>query len=77
MALMGWPLALALYYTILVVKKAPRHMIDAEIASSNNVGEGAFIPHITMTPSEDAFRMPFKLKRRQFPVRLQRMGHLP
>jgi len=29
-----------------------------------------FIPRITLTPSEDGFRMPFKLKRRQFPVRL-------
>lgn len=46
-------------------------MIDAEIATGSHVGKRVFIPRITLTPSEDGFQMPFKLKRRQFPVRLK------
>ncbi|MGH9060520.1 MAG: DEAD/DEAH box helicase, partial [Acidimicrobiales bacterium] len=56
--------------TRLIVKGVLRHVIDAEIANRSHVGRRVFIPRITLTPSEDGFRMPFKLKRRQFPVRL-------
>ena len=46
------------------------HVIDAEIATGSHVGKRVFIPRITLSPSEDGFQMPFKLKRRQFPVQL-------
>ena len=56
--------------TRLIVKAVQRHVIDAEIATGSHAIGRVFIPHITLTPSEDGFRMPFKLKRRHFPVRL-------
>ena len=56
--------------TRLIVKGVQRHVMDAEIATGSYVGRRVFIPRITLTPSEDGFRMPFKLKPRQFPVRL-------
>ena len=54
----------------LTVRKTERYMIDAEITSGSHVGKRVFFPRIILTPSEDSFRMPYKLKRRQFLVRL-------
>ena len=56
--------------TRLIVKGMQRHVINAEIATGSHVGKRVFIPCITLTPTEDGFQMPFKLERRQFPVRL-------
>lgn len=48
-----------------------RRVIDAEIATGSEqfVGQRIFIPRITLSPSDDGLQMPFKLKRRQVPVR--------
>ena len=43
------------------------HIIDATIASGIHVGKKLFIPRISLSPSENLY--PFKLQRRQFPVR--------
>ena len=58
--------------TRLIVRGVSRNVIDAEIATGSHahVGRRVFIPRITLTPSEDGARVPFRLKRRQFPVRL-------
>ena len=58
--------------TRLIVRGVSRRVIDAEVATGSHVhvGRRVFIPRVTLTPSEDGLRMPFKLKRRQFPVRL-------
>lgn len=44
------------------------HTIDCEVATGSNKGNRILIPRISLTPS-DTF-MPFKLHRRQFPIRL-------
>lgn len=48
-----------------------RRVIDAEIAtgSEQHVGHRVFVPRITFSPPDDGMQMPFRLKRRQFPVR--------
>ncbi|XP_014673789.1 PREDICTED: uncharacterized protein LOC106814041 [Priapulus caudatus] len=43
------------------------HVIDATIASGVHVGKKLFIPRVSLSPSENLY--PFKLQRRQFPVR--------
>jgi ATP-dependent DNA helicase PIF1 len=43
--------------------------IDAEIVGGQHAGKRVFIPRIPMSPSEDN-SLPFKLKRKQFPIRL-------
>ena len=54
--------------TRLIVRRLQNHTIDCEVATGSNKGNRVLIPRITLTPS-DAF-MPFKLRRRQFPIRL-------
>ncbi|KAL4563099.1 hypothetical protein LXL04_027132 [Taraxacum kok-saghyz] len=50
------------------VKKMP-HVIDAEIADGQHAGKRVFLPRIPLSPSDDDM-FPFKLRRKQFPVRL-------
>ncbi|KAL4590721.1 hypothetical protein LXL04_003662 [Taraxacum kok-saghyz] len=50
------------------VKKLP-HVIDAEIAVGQHAGKRVFLPRILLSPSDDDM-FPFKLRRKQFPVRL-------
>jgi ATP-dependent exoDNAse (exonuclease V) alpha subunit len=45
-----------------------QHIIDAEIATGSNKGRRVFIPRLSIIPS-DMERMPFTLRRRQFPLR--------
>jgi ATP-dependent DNA helicase PIF1 len=45
-----------------------QHIIDVEIATGPNKGKRVFIPHLSITPS-DTEKMPFTLRRRQFPLR--------
>jgi hypothetical protein len=44
------------------------HIIDVEIATWPDKGMRVFIPRLSITPS-DTERMPFTLRRRQFPLR--------
>jgi len=53
--------------TRLIVVKLMQHIIDAEIATGPNKGRHVFIPRLNITPS-DTKRMPFTLRRRQFPL---------
>ncbi|XP_035843842.1 uncharacterized protein LOC118490361 [Helianthus annuus] len=41
-------------------------VIEAEVISGSNIGKRTFIPRIALTPSDK--KIPFKLKRRQFPI---------
>ncbi|CAG8848541.1 15328_t:CDS:2, partial [Gigaspora margarita] len=50
----------------LIVVQFSDHVIEACILSGSCAGNLAFIPHITLTPSST--ELPFKFKRRQFPV---------
>ncbi|KAL4562256.1 hypothetical protein LXL04_034454 [Taraxacum kok-saghyz] len=50
------------------VKKLP-HVIDAEIAVGQHAGKMVFLPRIPLSPSDDDM-FPFKLRRKQFSVRL-------
>ncbi|XP_043462925.1 ATP-dependent DNA helicase pif1-like [Leptopilina heterotoma] len=54
--------------TRLVVKSLLKHVIAAEIITGKSKGEIVFIPRIDLSPSEHTF--PFKMVRRQFPIRL-------
>jgi len=53
--------------TRLIVVKLMQHIIDAEIATGPDKGRHVFIPRLNITPS-DTKRMPFTLRRRQFPL---------
>jgi ATP-dependent DNA helicase PIF1 len=55
--------------TRLIVVKLMQHITDAEIATRPDKGRHVFIPHLSITPF-DTERMPFTLRRRQFPLRL-------
>jgi hypothetical protein len=55
--------------TRFIVVKLMQHIIDAEIATRPDKGRRVFIPRLSITPS-DTERMPFTLRRRQFPLRL-------
>lgn len=52
---------------LMVMRCAPR-IIEAKILNGDKAGTLVFIPRISLTPSSSEF--PFKMKRRQFPVRL-------
>jgi hypothetical protein len=54
--------------TRLIVIQLMQHVIEAEVATSLTKGQRVFIPRLSITPS-DTERMPFTLRRRQFPVR--------
>jgi hypothetical protein len=54
--------------TRLIIRRLQNHTIDCEVATGSNKGKRVLIPRITLVPS-DGF-LPFKLRRRQFPVRL-------
>ena len=54
--------------TRLIVRDFYNHVIDAEILTGSHFGKRVFIPRISITPSDT--ELPFKLIRRQFPVRL-------
>jgi ATP-dependent DNA helicase PIF1 len=55
--------------TRLVVMAVDKHIIDAEILHGTHVGDMVFIPRIQLSLSED-LSLPFKFKRKQFPMRL-------
>ena len=52
----------------MIVKSMQRNLIYAEILTGNGKGQPVFTPRIDLKPSDSD--MPFKLKRRQFPVKL-------
>ncbi|KAL5699213.1 hypothetical protein ACHQM5_030148 [Ranunculus cassubicifolius] len=52
---------------LMVLQCRPR-VIEAMILTGNKAGDKVFIPRITLTPSTS--QLPFKMSRRQFPVRL-------
>ncbi len=54
--------------TRLIVIQFMQHVIEAEVATGPTKGQRVFIPRLNITPS-DTERMPFTLRRRQFPVR--------
>jgi ATP-dependent DNA helicase PIF1 len=54
--------------TRLIVVNLMQHIIDAEIATGSDKGRRVLIPRLNITPS-DTERMPFTLRRRQFPLR--------
>ncbi|KAL4564811.1 hypothetical protein LXL04_028882 [Taraxacum kok-saghyz] len=51
------------------LKTFQRNVIDAEIAVGQHAGKRVFLPKIPLSPSDDDM-FPFKLKRKQFPMRL-------
>ncbi|KAJ9551807.1 hypothetical protein OSB04_015852 [Centaurea solstitialis] len=55
--------------TRLICRGFQQNVIDAEIAVGLYAGKRVFLPRIPLCPSEDGM-FPFKLKRKQFPVRL-------
>src|SRR6185503_16498762 len=55
--------------TRLMVRALQANAIDAQIVGGQHVGKMVFIPRIPMAPSDD-MSLPFKFKRKQFPVRL-------
>lgn len=55
--------------TRLVVRAFEDNAIDAEIVNGQHHGKRVFIPRIPLSPSED-INLPFKFKRKQFPIRL-------
>ncbi|KAL6873859.1 hypothetical protein ACP4OV_013941 [Aristida adscensionis] len=55
--------------TRLMVRGLQENAIDAEIVGGQHAGKRVFIPRIPMSPSDDN-SLPFKFKRKQFPIRL-------
>jgi ATP-dependent DNA helicase PIF1 len=55
--------------TCLFVRAVDKHILDAEIVNGTHAGDRVFIPRILLYLSED-LSLPFKFKRKQFPVRL-------
>jgi len=55
--------------TRLMVRAFQDNAIDAEIVGGQHEGKRVFIPRIPMSPSDD-ISLPFKFKRKQFPIRL-------
>nr|KAJ0216741.1 hypothetical protein LSAT_V11C300144770 [Lactuca sativa] len=55
--------------TRLICKSFQHNVIDVEIAVGQHAGKRVFLPRIPLSPSEDDM-FPFKLKRKQFPIRL-------
>jgi ATP-dependent DNA helicase PIF1 len=55
--------------TRLVVRAVDKLILDAEIVNGTHAGDRVFIPRIPLSLSEDV-SLPFKFKRKQFPVRL-------
>ncbi|KAL4561807.1 hypothetical protein LXL04_033981 [Taraxacum kok-saghyz] len=55
--------------TRLICKGFQMNVIDAEIAVGHHAGKRVFMPRIPLCPSADDM-FPFKLKRKQFPIRL-------
>ncbi|XP_010527539.1 PREDICTED: uncharacterized protein LOC104804874 [Tarenaya hassleriana] len=54
--------------TRMIVTRLGNKVIEAEIITGSHVGKKVFIPRIIMSPSDT--KWPFKLKRRQFPLRI-------
>ncbi len=54
--------------TQFIVVKLMQHIIDVKIATGSDKGKCVFIPRLSITLS-DTERMPFTLRRRQFPLR--------
>jgi len=55
--------------TRLMVRAFQDNAIDAEIVAGHHAGRRVFLPRIPMSPSDD-ISLPFKMKRKQFPIRL-------
>ena len=55
--------------TLLIVRKLMNYSVSAEIISGYKTGNIVLIPRIDLTSSKD--EIPFQLKRRQFPLRLE------
>nr|XP_051218929.1 uncharacterized protein LOC127336183 [Lolium perenne] len=55
--------------TRLMIRAFQDNAIDADIVGGQHAGNRVFIPRIPLSPSED-ISLPFKFKRKQFPVRL-------
>ena len=55
--------------TRLMVRSFQDNAIDAEIVGGQHAGSRVFIPRIPVSPSDD-ISLPFKFKRKQFPIRL-------
>jgi ATP-dependent DNA helicase PIF1 len=55
--------------TRLMVRGFQDNAIDAEIVGGQHAGRRVFLPRIPMSPS-DNISLPFKMKRKQFPIRL-------
>lgn len=54
--------------TRLIVLRLMERVIEAQVATGPDVGKRVFIPRLSITPS-DTEKMPFTLRRRQFPLR--------
>ena len=55
--------------TRLMVRAFQDNAIDAEIVGGQHASKKVFIPCIPLSPSDD-ISLPFKFKRKQFPIRL-------
>ncbi|XP_057444949.1 uncharacterized protein LOC130737209 [Lotus japonicus] len=54
--------------TRMIINVLTKYIIVATVLNGNNMGETAFIPRMSLTPSNSD--IPFKFQRRQFPVAL-------
>jgi ATP-dependent DNA helicase PIF1 len=52
-----------------MVRALQDNTIDAEIVGGQHVAKRVFIPRLPLSPSDD-ISLPFKFKRKQFPLRL-------
>ena len=56
--------------TRMILVQMSRRVLEVKLIGGEHNGQLAFIPRITLSPTEGQTGLPFVLKRRQFPVRL-------
>ena len=52
--------------TSLIITRMGTYVLEAKVVFGSNFGDKVFIPRLTLEPSD--MRIPFKFKRRQFPL---------
>jgi ATP-dependent DNA helicase PIF1 len=52
--------------TRLTITRMGKFVLEAKVISGSNIGEKVFIPRLSLQPSD--IKIPFKFKRRQFPI---------
>lgn len=56
--------------TRMIVTNAAERVIEAKILTGSHTGETVFVPRVSLDSNQSSTKLPFTLKRRQFPIRI-------